>query len=80
MRDMAPAIRNSVSEVFPGILQIICHYHFVKGLGKDTFSTYSELRESMVSTKALALISSVRVPRKGGRNSVCREALDCNSL
>ena len=65
MRDMAPAIRNSVSEVFPGILQIICHYHFVKDLGKDIFSSYSELRESMVSTKALALISSVRVPGKG---------------
>ena len=65
MRDMAPAIRNSVSEVFPGILQIICHYHFVKDLGKDIFSLYSELRESMVSTKALALISSVSVPGKG---------------
>ncbi|MEM0136292.1 MAG: hypothetical protein QXU18_13880 [Thermoplasmatales archaeon] len=64
MKDMAPAIRNSVAEVFPSILQIICHYHFVKDLGKELLSSYSELREYMLSTKALALIFSVRVPEK----------------
>ena len=65
MRDMAPAIRNSVSEVFPVILQIICHYHFVKDLGKDVFGLYSDLRDAMVSTKALAAIASTTVPERG---------------
>ena len=37
LRDMSPAIKESVSDVFPGILQLICHYHFVKDLGKDVF-------------------------------------------
>ena len=53
MRDMTPAIRNSISEVFPGILQIICHYHFVKDLGKNIFRNYDGLRSAMVATKAL---------------------------
>ena len=48
MRDMGPAIKESVSAVFPGILQLICHYHFVKDLGKDVFSSYPEMRAAMV--------------------------------
>ncbi|EQD58430.1 MULE transposase, conserved domain protein, partial [mine drainage metagenome] len=43
MRDMGIAIKESVSAVFPGILQLICHYHFVKALGKDVFSSYLDL-------------------------------------
>ena len=65
LRDMGPAIKASVSVVFLGLLQLICHYHFVKDLGKDVFGLYSDLRESMVSTKALALISSIGMPEKG---------------
>ncbi|MHB1492820.1 MAG: hypothetical protein ACYCSG_04315 [Thermoplasmataceae archaeon] len=65
LRDMGIAIRESVSAVFPGILQIICHYHFVKALGKDVFPQYTGLRESMVSTDALATMSGVNMPRKG---------------
>ena len=65
LRDMGIAIRESVSTVFPGILQLICHYHFIKALGKDAFSSYAELRSSMVSTKALANISGMSLPEKG---------------
>ena len=64
LRDMSPAIKESVSDVFPGILQLICHYHFVKDLGKDVFSSYPELRASMVSTKVLVHISKIKVPEK----------------
>ena len=64
LRDMSPAIKESVSEVFPGILQLICHYHFVKDLGKDVFSPYPELRASMVSTKVLVHISRIKVPEQ----------------
>lgn len=64
LRDMSPAIKESVSDVFPGILQLICHYHFVKDLGKDAFSSYLELRASMVSTKVLVHISKIKVAEK----------------
>ena len=65
LRDMGSAIKESASAVFPGILELICHYHFAKDLGKDVFSSYPELRASMVSTKALAQISALRVPETG---------------
>ncbi|EQD74330.1 MULE transposase, conserved domain protein, partial [mine drainage metagenome] len=65
LRDMGNAIKESVSAVFPGILQIICHYHFVKDLGKNVFSSYPDMRASMVATKALAAISEITVPEKG---------------
>ncbi len=65
LRDMSPAIMESVSAVFPGILQIICHYHFVRALGKDIFCSYPDMRAAMVSTDALAQISAVRAPETG---------------
>ena len=58
LRDMGSAIKESVSAVFPDTRQLICHYHFVKDLGKDIFGTYEELRVAMVSTKALAKMCS----------------------
>jgi len=65
LRDMGNAIRESVTAVFPKALQLICHYHFVKALGKDVFSSYGDLRESMVSTKKLASVSNITKPEKG---------------
>ncbi len=65
LRDMGIAIKESVSAVFPGILQLICHYHFVKDLGKAVFESYTRLRASMVKTKALASISNITKPEKG---------------
>ncbi|MHB8395606.1 MAG: hypothetical protein ACYDAZ_00150 [Thermoplasmataceae archaeon] len=65
LRDMGSAIEESVSLVFPGILQIICHYHFVKDLGKDVFSSYPEMRALMVETNALAAIGEITMPEKG---------------
>ena len=65
LRDMGRAIKESVSTIFPSILQLICHYHFVKDLGKDVFGSYSDLRDAMVSTKALAAIASITVPERG---------------
>ena len=62
MRDMSPAIKESISDVFPGILQLICHYHFVKALGKNVFAIYDELRIAIISTKALVKISQITVP------------------
>ena len=46
-------------------MQIICHYHFVKDLGKDISRDYDQFRSSMVATKALARISSINMPENG---------------
>ncbi len=37
--DMSAAILTSINEVFPGIQILICHYHFLRDLGKDLFGT-----------------------------------------
>ena len=65
LRDMGTAIKESVSAVFLEVLQLICHYHFVKDLGKAVFESYTGLRSSIVSTKALAAIASITVPESG---------------
>jgi|SaaInl8_200m_RNA_FD_contig_91_103876_length_2351_multi_3_in_0_out_0_2 hypothetical protein len=35
VHDMAKAIVNAVEEVFPGIADFICHFHFLRDIGKD---------------------------------------------
>ncbi|MEA3457939.1 MAG: hypothetical protein U9R21_04595, partial [Candidatus Thermoplasmatota archaeon] len=55
VRDMSKQIRDSVSDVFPGVLQLVCHYHFVKNLGKIIFKErYESLRMSIVRTNRLS--------------------------
>ena len=61
MRGMSPAIKESVSKVFPSALRPIYHYHFVNALGKNVFATYDDLRIAMISTKTLAKISPIIV-------------------
>lgn len=58
VRDMSKQIRDVVSYVFPGTPQQICHYHFVKNLGKLIFKErYAGLRRTMVGTKILGQIA-----------------------
>jgi len=37
VHDMGNAILKSVQHVFPGIADFICHFHFLRDLGKDLF-------------------------------------------
>jgi hypothetical protein len=37
VHDMGAAILNAVNEVFPTIPDYICHFHFLKDIGKDLF-------------------------------------------
>jgi hypothetical protein len=42
---MGSGIRNAVAEVFPGIPDFICHFHFLRDLGKDLLEAdYDSLR------------------------------------
>ena len=61
IRDMSKQIRDAVSEIFPDVLQLICHYHFVKNLGKIIFKEqYENLRRSMVDTKILGQLVTLK--------------------
>ena len=60
IRDMSKQIRDAVSEVFPNTPQQICHYHFVKNLGKLLFKNkYSEFRTSIINLKVLSKLKGI---------------------
>jgi len=45
VHDMGNAILKAVAKVFPGVKDFICHYHFLRDIGKDLFGTqYSNIR------------------------------------
>lgn len=61
VRDMSEEIAASISEVFPGISQQVCHYHFVRNLGDIIFKRrYEEFRRMILNTKALARIVALK--------------------
>jgi len=46
VNDMGKAIVNSVEEVFPGTPDFICHFHFLRDIGKDLFQAeYDTIRK-----------------------------------
>lgn len=48
LSDMSRAFANALAAVFPGIVHFICHFHFLRDLGKDLFNgEYTSLREEM---------------------------------
>jgi hypothetical protein len=61
VRDMWNEIAVSVSEVFPGISQQVCHYHFARNLGDIIFKhRYEELRKVILKTNILARILALK--------------------
>jgi hypothetical protein len=61
VRDMSKQIQYAVTEIFPTVLQLICHYHFVKNLGKIIFKErYEIFRNSMVDTKVLGQLVALK--------------------
>lgn len=61
VRDMREEIAVSVSEVFTGIAQQICHYHFVRNIGDIIFKhRYEKLRKAILDTHILARILSLK--------------------
>lgn len=50
VHDMGGAILKAVNEVFPGLPDYICHFHFLRDLGKDLFDVeYRIIRRYMSS-------------------------------
>jgi hypothetical protein len=48
VHDMSKGIQAAIDEVFPGIADFICHFHFLRDLGKDLFGAeYDTLRKRL---------------------------------
>jgi hypothetical protein len=48
VHDMGAGILSAVKEVFPGIADYICHYHFLRDIGKDLFGIeYARIRSEL---------------------------------
>ena len=65
VHDMGTGIRKAVEEVFPDIHDFICHFHFLRDIGKDFLEpAYSELRKHLrshaTSTHLRALVRDTR--------------------
>ena len=77
VHDMGSAILNAVEAVFPGVPDYICHFHFLKDIGKDLFGhDYSTIRRHM---KAHGLRSHLRKAAKGLKKAINAEpgSRDC---
>ena len=77
VHDMGAAILNAVKEVFPKIPDYICHFHFLKDIGKDLFGhDYSTIRRHL---KTHAIRSHLRNTAKGLRKLIDAnpDARDC---
>ena len=61
VRDMSKQIRDVVTEVFQELKQQICHYHFVKNLGKLLFKErYASYRKSVVRMRILSQLKKMK--------------------
>jgi len=71
VHDMGVAILSAVKEVFPGLPDYICHFHFLKDIGKDLFGDdYRTIRRHL---KALRIRSDLHKTAKG-----LKQAIDSN--
>jgi hypothetical protein len=68
VHDMGVAILNAVKEVFPGIPDYICHFHFLRDIGKDLFGhDYSTIRRHL---KTHRIRSHLRKTAKGLKKAI----------
>ena len=65
VHDMGTGLCKAVETVFPGIKDFVCHFHFLRDIGKDFLDpAYSQLRKCLrkhaISTKLHALVRQLR--------------------
>lgn len=57
--DMGKGLIGAVEEVFPGIYFFICHFHFLRDIGKDLLNDkYQELRNRLIKSKIRAALKN----------------------
>lgn len=46
--DLGKAMLRAINKVFPGILVFVCHFHFLRDIGKDLLNeSYGQIRDSL---------------------------------
>ncbi len=61
LSDMSKAFAKALAAVFPGIVHFICHFHFLRDLGKDLFNgEYTTLREDIRRFKIRGDLNSLK--------------------
>jgi hypothetical protein len=75
VHDMGTGICKAVAEAFPGIRDFICHFHFLRDVGKDYLeAAYAELRKHLrnhaTSSRLHALVRDTR-QRLSAKSSKC---------
>ncbi len=78
VHDMGGAILNAVAKVFPGIKDFICHYHFLRDIGKDLFGTqYSNIRRYL---KSYGIKGKLRKTLREMKKIIGQDTVISNSL
>ena len=58
--DMGRAFLKVTAEIFPGVAHVICHYHFLRDVGKDLLSDdYEQLRGALSKKQIKAALRSL---------------------
>jgi len=58
--DMGRAFIHAIAMVFPGVAHVICHYHFLRDVGKDFLSAdYDTLRRALSQKQIKAVLRSL---------------------
>jgi len=53
VHDMGSGLQKAINEVFPGISDYICHFHFLRDIGKDLLGkNYGMIRKCLQNSKA----------------------------
>ena len=61
LSDMSRAFANALKNVFPDVVHFICHFHFLRDLGKDLFNDdYATLRNEIRRYKIRADLHSLK--------------------
>lgn len=58
--DMGRAFAKVTAEIFPGVVHVICHYHFLRDVGKDLLGAdYEQLRGALSKKQIKAALRSL---------------------
>ena len=78
VHDMGAGILSAVKEVFPGVADYICHYHFLRDIGNDLFGIeYARIRSEL---KKYSIRPSLRKIVKALEESIETQPELTNSL
>jgi hypothetical protein len=72
VHDLSKGIQAAIDEVFPGIADFICHFHFLRDLGKDLLGAdYDTLRHRL---QAHATVGQLRARLRAWQNQIEADA------